>query len=31
MFNEEHYAQEPKEVAETALRKTLAVIEGSGV
>ncbi|HPJ98366.1 MAG TPA: sugar phosphate isomerase/epimerase [Candidatus Hydrogenedentes bacterium] len=31
MFNEEHYAQEPKVVAETALRKTLAVIEGSGV
>ena len=31
MFNEEHYAQEPQIVAETALRKTLEVIKASGV
>lgn len=31
MFNEEHYAQDPQVVAETALRKTLAVIQGAGV
>ncbi|NLX14784.1 MAG: sugar phosphate isomerase/epimerase [Phycisphaerales bacterium] len=31
MFNEEHYAQDPQVVAETALRKTLEVIQASGV
>ena len=31
MFNEEHYAQDSQVVAETALRKTLEVIQASGV
>lgn len=31
MFNEAHYAQDPQVVAETALSKTLAIIQGAGV
>ena len=31
MFNEAHYAQDPQVVAETALNKTLAIIQGAGV
>lgn len=31
MFNEEHYKQDPQVVAETALRKTLEVIDAAGV
>jgi sugar phosphate isomerase/epimerase len=31
MFNEEHYNQDPQLVADTALRKTLEIIEAAGV